>query len=478
MKIPYALVAAVNIEQRQAQMLHAIAQGFPRFRPTPIDERASLTIACYGPSLADTYQSMTRPILSMSGATRFLADRGVVPEFHIDMDPRAHKTKFIDPPIPGVHYLMASVCPPRTWELLKGERVTLWHAKSNEDTLTWLSQHDHGELMIDGGSSIGLASLHVGGLLGYRHFEIHGMDGSIRDGQRHAGPHYGHQQGGITWAAGGVTYQTSRIMSNSTAEMINALRFFPMLCVFHGDGLTQALVRETNLENACCADEFEKAERVRTATVNILPIPLFNPKQVKSPFEALLTSPPNHWIEDLRKEADQAAARRARAHYNTGSLGAAAAFMLRTLAEVLRPAVTIEVGTFIGTSTEALRHGSGHIYTCDRSNDCYPSSDQVTTFPRRSATEMFAELLARGVKADLFFFDGRLTAADVPLILRLSKPGTVYVFDDYEPGGKGAANVPLLRPFLPGVRVLVPPPQPPPGLGGPLTLASLWPEAA
>jgi len=100
-------------------------------------------------------------------------------------------------------------------------------------------------------------------LLGYRHFEIHGMDGCIRDGKRHAGPHYGHGQGGYTWAAGGVVYQTSKIMSNACAEVINACRIYPIFCVFHGTGLQQALIdEEYDLENVALAGT-PKANMVR-----------------------------------------------------------------------------------------------------------------------------------------------------------------------------------------------------------------------
>lgn len=263
MKVPYSLVAAVPNERRHEQMGEALKHGFPRIKAVPIDDLKSISIACYGPSLADTWQDITRPIISVSGALKFLAERGVVPDYHVDMDPRPHKVKHITPPVDGVHYIMASVCPPETWEILRGQKVTLVHVYSTDTTHDWIAKNDPGQLMLRTGSTAGMAALHVGGLLGYRHFEIHGMDGCIREGKRHAGPHYGHPQGGITWDAGGKTYQTSRIMANACAEVINSFQVYPMFGVFHGEGLQQALIdEEYGLDNAARAGT-PKAELVR-----------------------------------------------------------------------------------------------------------------------------------------------------------------------------------------------------------------------
>src|SRR5574343_646042 len=270
MKVPYKLVAAMDVESRHKQMRIALGKGYPRLQQVPIDESKSISIACYGPSLADTWQDITRPIISVSGALHFLAERGVIPEYHVDCDPRPHKVRHIQPVIDGVHYIMGSCCTPKTWELLEGQKVSLVNFYMGEQTEEFLAEHDPGNPIVRPGSTVGMAAIHVAGMLGYRHFEIHGMDGSIRDGKRHAGPHYGHSQGGITWQAGGVVYQTSQIMSNACAEVVNSCRMFPIFPVFHGQGLQQALIaEEEDLPNAALAGT-EKAEVVRKAKAIIL----------------------------------------------------------------------------------------------------------------------------------------------------------------------------------------------------------------
>jgi hypothetical protein len=263
MKIPFQLVAALPTETRHAQMAVALKHNIPALEQLPIDDEKSISIVCYGPSLKDTWKTIKRPIITVSGALHFLANRGIVPDYHIDCDPRPHKVKHISPPVDGVHYIMGSCCNPETWNVLKRQKVSLVHFYMSEDTHDWIAHNDPGGLMIHPGSTVGLCALHVGGMLGYRHFEIHGMDGSIRDGKRHAGTHYGHKQGGYTWDAGRVTYQTSKIMSNACAEVINTFRMFPIFGVFHGSGLQQALIdEEYDMDNVALAGT-PKADLVR-----------------------------------------------------------------------------------------------------------------------------------------------------------------------------------------------------------------------
>ena len=254
MRAPYQLICAVSVEDRHMQMEECLKHNLPRLAQLPVEDNASISIACYGPSLADTWQEISHPIISMSGATRYLADRGVIADYHVEIDPREQKVKHLQPPVDGVHYLMASVCHPSTWQVLKNQKVSIWHVRSAETTEPWVFANDPSGLLLQTGSTVGMAAIHIGGCLGYRHFEIHGMDGNIRDGKRHAGPHYGHLQGGITWDAGRVTYQTSRIMSNACAEVINTFRLFPIFGVFHGQGLQQALIdEEYDLDNVALA---------------------------------------------------------------------------------------------------------------------------------------------------------------------------------------------------------------------------------
>lgn len=477
MKIPYQLTAAVSVEKRRQNMLAAIARNLPRLQDVPIDDARTLNIACYGPSLRETWQQLRHPILSMSGATRFLAERGVVADYHVDMDPRAHKINNISPPVPGVTYLIGSVCDPSYFEALKDEKVILWHPVSSteDDDLRWLAQADPGQLLVGTGSNVGLGAMHIGGLLGFRHFEIHGMDGSFgEDGVRHAGVHAGKvQNADQTWNAGGKVYRTSKIMANGVAETINAARLYPIFCVFHGEGLTQALIREENLPNACCADQAEKADFLRKATAEFVDVPVTQKSRLHtwSAWEAICFATPDpNWLDELQTAHAIADARRDLAKFKTGSISLETGLLLRAICHWKKPRDVVEIGTFIGKSTASLK-AEGRIYTCDKDNDCVPGSDSVRVHPYTTSTAMLSKLVAEGVKADLFFFDGRLQDADLPLVQKLSAPGCVYTFDDYNPGGKGLANVAKLKPLLPEYALV----EPYPAFAGRTTLAMMIP---
>jgi predicted O-methyltransferase YrrM len=156
------------------------------------------------------------------------------------------------------------------------------------------------------------------------------------------------------------------------------------------------------------------------------------------------------WLPEIRKNFAYCETLREKAEFNTGSISEKAAMCLRGLTEHFKPRVVVEVGTFIGNSTLSMK--AGHIYTCDMSNACFRDRPNITTFPGKSATEMFSELWhTKKLLVDLFFFDGRIQVHDLPLILSMSHKGTVYVFDDYEYTErfeKGMINWKLLKPFF------------------------------
>lgn len=149
---------------------------------------------------------------------------------------------------------------------------------------------------------------------------------------------------------------------------------------------------------------------------------------------------------------------RARSDYNTGSISVASGACLYALCRHFRIASVVEVGTFIGKSTSSMalalaQNGPGGvIHTCDKDNACFEAWEdfgcEVRSFPRKSSTDMLAEIAKSSVKIDLFNFDGRIQPADIPLITQMSHPGTLYAFDDFEGTEKGVANVIALRQSL------------------------------
>ena len=226
--------------QRHDQMAAALHLPLLKKKGKFNDRRMS--IVCYGPSLEDTWKQIRRPMMTVSGAHDFMVERGIVPDFHVDCDPRAHKAQMLKKPQKETKYLMASVCHPDFWAVLKGQNVKVWHLVNGDDleTVAWVAQHhpDGMESLIGGGSSVGMRAMNVSAALGFRRFDIYGMDCSFTK-NRHAGTHTGKEQTKILVRVGLRTFQTTQQMLHAAIEMEKFLETQDAEVVFYGDGLMQ-----------------------------------------------------------------------------------------------------------------------------------------------------------------------------------------------------------------------------------------------
>ena len=235
------MIGVMTNEDRHKQMAQAIGL-FPMLQKRGKFLPRRVSIACYGPSLADTYKQLKRPIISVSGAHDFLVYRGIIPDFHVDCDPRPHKPEMLRKPQEATTYLMASVCHPLFWKALQGRSVRLWHLINGDDldTVAWVAQNhpDGMKSMIGGGSSVGQRAMNVAAALGYRKFDIHGMDCSFTE-NRHAGAHTGSQQVETLVKAGDRIFKTTKQMLQTAIEMEHFLQKQDAEVRFYGDGLMQ-----------------------------------------------------------------------------------------------------------------------------------------------------------------------------------------------------------------------------------------------
>jgi len=235
------MIGVMANEDRHKQMAQAIGL-FPMLQKRGKFLPRRVSIACYGPSLADTYKQLKRPIISVSGSHDFLVDRGIIPDFHVDCDPRPHKPEMLRKPQETTTYLMASVCHPLFWKALEGHSVRLWHLINGDDldTVAWVAQNhpDGMKSMIGGGSSVGQRAMNVAAALGYRKFDIPGMDCSFTE-NRHAGAHTGSQQVETLVKAGDRIFKTTKQMLQAAIEMEHFLQKQDAEVRFYGDGLMQ-----------------------------------------------------------------------------------------------------------------------------------------------------------------------------------------------------------------------------------------------
>lgn len=241
------MIGVLSHAERHDQMQTAIHAGFTFMEKAKAFHDGKLSIVCYGPTLLDTWQSIQRPVMTVSGAHDFLIERGIVPDFHVECDPRQHKAAMMKRPQESTEYLMASVCHPDFWEILDNRKVQLWHLINGEDlsTVEWVANHHPAGMscLIGGGSTVGQRAMNVAAALGYRRFRMYGMDCSFTD-KLHAGEHSNPKAQIVTMVTtGNRVFKTTKQLLQSAREMEQFLLTADAEVEFYGDGLMQELAR-------------------------------------------------------------------------------------------------------------------------------------------------------------------------------------------------------------------------------------------
>ncbi len=232
-------------ELRHAHMQLAIETHLSFIEKQEEFHDRTISIVGYGPSLLHTWKDITHPIIATSGAYDFLADRMAdAPDYYVAIDPRESTLDLLQWPEEETTYLMASVCHPAWWEKLAGYHVVLWHLINDEHTMEWVAWHHPEGLysMIGGDSTVGQRAFNVAAALGYRKFNVFGLDFSFEK-TRHAGPHNAERQPELIVPYRGKAYATTPQWQQAAKEMLRFITTCDIEITFHGDGLMQDLAK-------------------------------------------------------------------------------------------------------------------------------------------------------------------------------------------------------------------------------------------
>lgn len=242
----YPVKYCIPMWLRDEQVKHSTRRVKKRLEGYPEGTKRSdpVAIVGFGPSLNDTWEKIRefKYVISCSGAHKFLIERGIVPTFHIEVDPRPHKVELIGKPHKDVQYLIASACHPKLFDHLEGYDVSLWHVFSNEEDVQRMLPP--GEWAITGGSSVGIRALTIARFLGFVDFHIFGMDGCDGKTGKHAAPHPNQAKGSLPLDYDGVTYYTTPNFLECAKETPGELDHLPgVKATFYGEGLVQHIMR-------------------------------------------------------------------------------------------------------------------------------------------------------------------------------------------------------------------------------------------
>lgn len=204
-----------------------------------------IAIVGYGPTLNETWPRLKqfKTVWTVSKAHDFLVGKGIVPTYHLDLDPRLHKVEFMTKPQKGTQYFLSShVHPSYPLKLLDaGVDVKMFHvAIDRHEKLD--PRYPALKVRFDAGIQAAEAAF----LRGYRDQHWFGIEyGHAADGNTHAGLHWGvTSEKCVVEVDGGREFVSSALFFHGLMLAEQFLCDRPLVrCSIHGDGLLASFMK-------------------------------------------------------------------------------------------------------------------------------------------------------------------------------------------------------------------------------------------
>lgn len=239
------------------QQIRMSIKRFPnRFSPVSETRSDPIAVICFGPSLNDTWESIKqfKFVMSCSGSHKYLVEKGIIPNWHCEVDPRQHKIKLLGEDIrQETNFLMASCCHPLVFDHLEmhNAQITLWHTYSGESESKLPEVFPRGDWVVTGGANVGLRAMVLARMLGFLDIHIFGMDGSFpENGNKHAADHPNQAKGHILAEFKGRKFATTTAFLECARMTFHEIAMLPdTKFTFYGDGLIQYMAQKKIGEN-------------------------------------------------------------------------------------------------------------------------------------------------------------------------------------------------------------------------------------
>jgi hypothetical protein len=184
-------VGCISEDENRERLGAALSLNLPSIAALKGKYAGQTLILCGGgSSLARTLPDIQRmkrlsrrtKILAVNKTHDWLIARGLVPDFGVLMDPRAHIVDYISPH-PRVRYLLGASVDGRIFEKFCGRKVYLWHPIGTARDAPYVRELLQKQYpwksvaMIPGPSTVGLRALTLAmDILGFSKIELHGFD--------------------------------------------------------------------------------------------------------------------------------------------------------------------------------------------------------------------------------------------------------------------------------------------------------------
>lgn len=232
------------------------ARGLPTLEiEDPVE--GMLALCAYGPSLNNYIDELrVHPdVMTVSGAHEVLVANGIRPRTHVEADAHAHKAQMTASAGDPTKYYLASRCHPDVFDnvMAKAKDVTIWHLAHSKWEDDEARKTYPQSVFVQGAVSVAGRALCVGMVLGYRNFELFGMDcsfpwdesKSFEEQLQHAGKHPNPQDVFRTDPIRGVAYYTTLQLFSTADQFLKvAQRATTCSFVIRGKGFLAAKAKE------------------------------------------------------------------------------------------------------------------------------------------------------------------------------------------------------------------------------------------
>jgi hypothetical protein len=178
-----------------ANIRSSIRRGHTQMRGGPVrPERICLVGS--GPSLNDTLDELRALVwdgailVTLNGAYHWCIERGLQPRTQIVMDARPSNARFVNPPVPGCRYVLASQCDPDVWDAVEGrDDVWIFHSVVKQEGVLSeaLDRYYGGQWVgIGGGTTVATRAINLLRTAGYVRYDLFGIDCCWHGDQHHA----------------------------------------------------------------------------------------------------------------------------------------------------------------------------------------------------------------------------------------------------------------------------------------------------
>ena len=264
-------VCNTALEEIKANVMSACSRDLPWFDFQWTAPRIDYQVCVVGgsPSLKDSLDELRRrrdfgqQVWALNGSFDYLMSQGIRPDAHVIIDARAENAAFVQRPIKGVRYFIASQCHPDVFDALEGYDVTLIHCQS-EGMEEWLSEEKDRPLhLLGAGTTVAMKAMLIAELQGAGALHLIGMDSCYQADEHHA---YRQDLNNgellMDLIYGDRTFRCAPWMIGQAQDFIDYASRYEGVITVAGDGLLAHIAREGVPETAADVRAREIASRL------------------------------------------------------------------------------------------------------------------------------------------------------------------------------------------------------------------------